>query len=98
MAAPKRVWTKKAYPIEKVIAGLLTNLDEEITRQAIAAIAASKAGPVDVKELVSVRSALADVLKRKQGDKVARQQADRERKRRRALEGDNALPGERQVP
>ncbi len=87
MAIPKRVWSKNGKTPEQVIGSVLIRLDEQIMAQAILA-ADGKPMTYDVKELMSVRSALADVLKRKQGDKVARQAADRERKRRRALEGD----------
>ncbi len=88
MASRKRVWSQNGIPPEKVIANVLIRLDEQIMAQAILA-ADGKPVTYDVKELVSVRSALADVLKRKQGDKVARQAAVRERARRRALEGES---------
>ncbi len=88
MAARKRVWSQNGIPPEKVIGNVLIRLDEQIMAQAILA-ADGKPTTYDVKELVSVRSALADVLKRKQGDKVARQAAARESRRRRALEGES---------
>lgn len=88
MAIPKRVWSKNGKTPEQVIREVLIRLDEQIMAQAILA-ADGKPTTYDVKELVNVRSALSDVLKRKQADKAARQAADRERNRRKALAGDN---------
>ncbi len=89
MSAPKRVWSGQGVSVDKVIARKLADLDEQIVRQVDLAIEASRQGQVDVKELTKAHDALSDVLKRKQGDKVARQQAARESRRRRALEGES---------
>ena len=98
MASPKRIWSGQGAPVDKVIARKLADLDEQIVRQVDLAIEQSRAGQVDVKELTKAHEALSDVLKRKQGDRVARQHADRERSRRRALEGDKGLASDTQLP
>ena len=98
MAMPKRVWTTQGKRIPKVIADVRTDLAEQIMRQAIALIDASRKGPVDVKELVKADEAMALVEKRVLDAERARQAADRERTRRRALQGDNALDTNQQLP
>lgn len=92
MAIPKRVWSQNGVPPEKVIGNLLTALDEKIIARAIAAI--HNDSELSVKDLAQLHEETGNVLKRVLEKKHARQSADRERARRKALEGDKPAPGE----
>ncbi len=99
MAAPKRAWTKQGLSIEQVISSDEMDALEQLYRQAVARIEMSARGePIEMKELAEAHKHLQQIKKTFQDRNIARQAADRERARRRALAGDNALSSDTQLP
>src|SRR5690348_13254542 len=99
MAAPKRAWTKQGLSIEQVISSDEMDALEQLYRQAIARIEMSARGePIEMKELAEAHKHLVSIKKQFQDRNIARHSADRESKRRRALEGDNDPPSTTQLP
>src|SRR5579872_2052235 len=99
MAAPKRAWTKQGLSIEQVISSDEMDALEQLYRQAVARIEMSARGePIEMKELAEAHKHLQQIKKTFQDRNIARHHADRERARRRALAGDNALASDTQLP